>query len=212
MMMENEDQTLDYAPVTTHETTITSASQAIVKLTQHYQDATLKYTQGIQNYNLEIEQMKNRIAEALKEKKEDEEIFSKIENEVNYYARSVRESNDIFHQDIDALEALEKEYKEVMELSTHRRIVTKKKHALKKLLDKIEEHEETLLSQELERLNILEKLTPKRKHVEHLQTQLKTLELEKTHYESTKLQQVIQLPTLSATATEELIDIDTEED
>ena len=204
--MENADKNPDYVPVTTHETTITSASQAIVKLTQHYQDATLKYTQGIQNYNLQIEQMKNRISEALEENKEEEEIFSKIENEVNYHARSVRESNDVLHQDIGALEALEKEYKDVMNLSTHRRIVTKKKHALKKSLDKIEEQEETLLSQELERLNILEILTPKRAHVRELQSQFKNLELEKKHYESTKLQQVIQLPTLSTTNREELID------
>ena len=211
MMMKNADKNPDYVPVTTRETTITSASQAIVKLTQHYQDATLKYTQGIQNYNLQIEQMKNRIAEALEENKEEEEIFSKIENEVNYHARSVRESNDVLHQDIGALEALEKEYKDVMDLSTHRRIVTKKKHALKKSLDKIEEQEETLLSQELERLNILEILTPKRAHVRELQSQLKNLELEKKHYESTKLQQVIQLPTLSTTNSEELIEIDAEE-
>jgi len=212
MMMKNTDENIDYIPVTTHNTTITSASHAVVMLTQHYQDATLKYTEGIQNYNLKIEQIKHEIKEAKKEKKKDEDNFVKIENEVNYYARSLRESNDAFHQDIDVLVALEKEYKDAMDSSSHRRIVNKKKQALKKSLEKIEEQEERLLSQELERLNILEILTPKRAYVKEQQRQLKTLEIEKIHYESTKLQQVIQLPTLSATATEELIDIDAEEE
>ncbi len=209
--MEDKDENIEHAPVLTQETTISNAMQTIIKLTQHYQDSTLKYSQAIQNYNHEIEKIKAYITKAIESKSEEENIFLKCDNEVKYLSRVLEDTNAEFHKEIHALEELENEYRHSIDNSVYMRITLKKKQTLKKSLDKIEVQEEELLSQELERLNILDKLSPKRKEVEALQKELEHLELEKKHYESSKLQQVIQLPTLS-TPIEDVIDIGTEEE
>jgi len=208
-MMENTDKNIAYTPVATqNEPENTTKMQAIVEITQYYQEKTQRYSNGIQAYNLEIEKIKIRIDEAIRDKIEEEEHFSRQASEVKYHARIVGESNDTFHQTILSLDELETEYKESMQASEYMRIIKKKKQSIHQLLVIISDQEEQLLAQELERLNILEMLTPKRKELEALQNKLKTLELEKKHFESSQLQQVIQLPTLS-TAKEEVIDIDT---
>ena len=210
--MESTDKNIEYTPVTIqNESAHATTMQALVELTQYYQEGTQRYSQEIQKYNLEIEKTKDLIAQAQNDNKEDEEIFSKCAREVSYYARVIGESNDSFHQDIGSIEELQLEYKESMDASDFMKIMKKKNYALRKLLDKIAEQEEQLLNHELERLNILEKLTPKRRQIEQLQGQLKTLEREKKHFESSQLQQSIQIPTLTP-PTKEVIDIDTVED
>ena len=89
------------------------------------------------------------------------------------------ESNDSFHQDIGSIEELQLEYKESMDASDFMKIMKKKNYTLRKLLG------------------------------EQLQGQLKTLEREKKHFESSQLQQSIQIPT---PPTKEVIDIDTVEE
>lgn len=185
--------------------------QAMIELNQRYQEDTKHYAQEIQNFNLQIETLKNDIEEAIEEKKEQEEECAKVTSEIGFQSRIIAESNDAFHQAIASLDELEIEYKESMEASEYMHIVKKKKHALQKLLDNIEAQEAALLNYELERLNILELLAPKRKHVEQLQKQLKTLEQEKLHFESNQLQQVLQIP-MQTPSTVEVIDIDTVEE
>lgn len=206
-----ENKNIDYVPAISEEKTISNAMQTIIKLTQHYQDSNLKYSQAIQNYNHQIEKLKARITKAIEAKREEENTFLNYDNDVKYLSRVLEDSNAEFHKEIDALDELENEYRDSIEDSVYMRITLKKKQALKKLVDKIEVQEEELLSHELERLNILEKLTPKRREVEALQKELEDVELEKKHYESSKLQQVIQLPTLS-TPHEEVIEIDAVEE
>ena len=211
-MMESTDKNIEYTPITTqNDITNSSTMSALVELTQYYQEGAQRYAQEIQNYNLEIQKAKDLIAEAVEATKEDEEVFAKCAREVSYYARGVGDSNEVFHQNIASIEELQQEYKESMEASEYMKILKKKKSALGKLLDKIAEREEELLNHELERLNVLEKLIPKRKHIEDLKVQLKTLEREKTHFESSQLQKTMQLPKLN-TPTKEVIDIDTVEE
>lgn len=208
-MLQNEN--IANAPTLMgEETTNPETMHAIIELTQRYQETTQKYSQGIQNYNLKIEKLKTHIDELSNNKQEYEDIFVKLAHEVKYQVRILANTNDTFHHEIISLEELEMEYKESMKNSEYMKIVKKKKKVLYKLLNSIEEQEEQLFSQELERLNTLEKLTPKRKKVEELTKQLKTLELEKKYFESNQLQHI--LPSTLNLSTQEVIDIDTLEE
>lgn len=186
------------------------ALHAMVELSQQYNKKTQHYSKTIQSYNIEIEKIKILIEDAIQSKKEDEDNFLSQIGEVKYHAKLVAKSNDTFHQDIHSLEELESEYKESMDASEYMKISRKKRQSLKKLLSYIEEQEEELLNQELTRINILEKLTPKRKEIETLQRKLKTLELEKQHFEYSQIP-FMYIPTLN-NKKEDLIDIDTMEE
>ena len=62
-----------------------------------------------------------------------------------------------------------------------------------KVEEKIEELELIYLSHELERINALAILEPKRRYIDTLKENVKELELEKEHFASTKLHQLPQM-------------------
>ena len=163
------------------------------ELENNYKNNALTYAKNIQDFSLQIEQCKSQIAQVMQDKEEEEMQVIFVKNELHHYEKLLQRLNESFSIEVKSMEELQSEYKEAVEKQDYEVIYTKKKEHLKNILDDIEEEENILLQKELERLNILLYLEPKRTRLKNLESQLHTLELNKQHYEATLLQQLTQI-------------------
>jgi len=162
------------------------------ELENYYKNNALTYAKKIQDFTLEIEQLKSQIAQGLQEKEEEEMQLVFVKNELHHYEKLLQRLNESFSVEVKSMEELHADYKEAVEKEAYKALYLKKKENLKNILDDIEEQENTLLNKELERLNILALLEPKRNKIRSLEELLQTEELNKQHYESTLLHQLTQ--------------------
>jgi len=99
----------------------------------------------------------------------------------------------LFFQDsFYALIALEREYKQYLKSEEYLHLFEKKQEAIARTEEEIETLEHTLLHRELERLNLLDILIPKREKMATLRQKQRELEQHKNYLEKTALQQLHQ--------------------
>jgi len=163
------------------------------KINNSYKEGISAYTETLSNYGLEIEALKNKIYTLHKAYKVEEEQLKFIEKERDHEARFLQKLDDAFTQKVLVIHELNTQYASLMERSEYTNVLKRKKNELQLFLDEIEEVEITLLQQELERINLLIILNPKRTKILQLQEDLKRLEREREYYSLTKLQQLPQL-------------------
>lgn len=166
----------------------------ITKIENHFKQGILAYAKGIRRYTLEIEKLKAQIETEKRNINTEEEVLVVLEREVGYDEKLLQKHNETFSLKINSLQELNSEYKDMLDEAEHTRLFKRKKDELQELLDEIDELETTLLHAELEHINLLLKLEPKRNFIAELQRELRELELEKDHFESTKLHQIPLIP------------------
>lgn len=160
------------------------------EIENHFRQGILAYAEGIRRYTLEIQKLKAQIDAEKKNIEKDEEVLLVLKREVGYDEKLLQKHNETFSLKINSLQELNSEYKDMLDEAEHTKIFKRKKDELQELQDEIDELEMTLLDAELEHINLLLKLEPKRNFIAELQGELKELELEKDHFESTKLHQI----------------------
>lgn len=185
----------------------TSVPAIINEIDDYYKQGAIAYAEGVSRYNVEIEKLLNCIEKAVNDKQKEEKILLGLEQELAIDNRVLEQLQDEFIQKIHSIEELNTEYKEFVDESGYTKLLAKKRRELYKTEDKIEELEITYLSHELERINMLAILEPKRHYIDTLKENIKELELEKEHFASTKLHQLPQLGLVNKENTEEIVDI-----
>jgi len=186
---ENQHNSQTYS-VTKQTEPYVQSHEVIQEIDKHVRQGILAYAEGIGRYTLEIEKLKAKIEGEKQKIKEEEEVLLVLEREVGYDEKLLQRHNDTFMRKVNSLQELNSEYKEMIDAKEYTKLFERKKHELQELEDEINALEMTLLDTELERINLLLKLEPKRNFIAELQCGLKELELEKEHFESTKLHQI----------------------
>jgi len=187
----------------------TNIPAIINEIDNYYKQGTLAYAEGISRYKIEIEKLLNNIEKAVNEKKKEETALLAAEQELAIDSRLLERLQDDFMRKLHSIEELNTEYKDVLDEAEYTKLLTGKTKELQKVQDAIEELELTYLSHELERINCLEILEPKRREIDTLKERVKELELEKEHFASTKLHQLPQMGVAHNNENdEELVDAD----
>ena len=163
---------------------------AVRELENNYREGIIAYTEVLSRYVLEISKLKVNISTEKKLIEKDEALLLLLERGVGYDEKLLAKNNDTFSQKIHSLQELDREYKDMLENKEYQKLDTRKKHELQEILDEIEELEMTLLQRELERLNMLVKLEPKRRLIRELESELTELRLDKEYFEATKIHQI----------------------
>ncbi|CAA6808003.1 MAG: Myosin heavy chain [uncultured Sulfurovum sp.] len=163
------------------------------KVDSTYKEGLYVYTEAVANYALEIEELKSQIKLEKKLNEIEEIELSNIKRDRDHEERFLEKLNETFNQKIHSINELKTEYADLMEQNNYEKILRKKKSELQLALDELEEVEITLLQQELEHINLLKILAPKRKNIVQLEEKLKKLELQKEFYSLKNLQQLPQL-------------------
>ena len=163
---------------------------AVREIEDSYREGIIAYTEGLSRYVLEISKLKANISTEKKFIEKDEALLLLLERGVGYDEKLLEKNNDTFSQKIHSLQELDREYKDMLENKEYQKLDTRKKHELQEILDEIEELEMTLLQRELERLNMLVKLEPKRRLIRELESELTELRLDKEYFEATKIHQI----------------------
>lgn len=165
----------------------------INEIDNYYKQGAIIYTESLSRYTIEIEKLLSNIDKEVNNKQKEEEILLKIEQELEIDNRFMEQIQDEFMQKIYSIDELNNEYKGLIDEEGYKRILTQKRREVSKIKDKIDNLEITYLSHELERINYLATLEPKRKNIDTLKENLKELKLEKEHFGSTKLHQLPQM-------------------
>jgi len=168
---------------------------AISKTENYYKQGIRAYEEGIHQYVMEIEKLKNQINAQAKNNEKEEQALLVIESRIASEERLLERLNEQFSQKVKSIEELKIEYRDMIDGAEYNKLLSRKKKELFEVLDEIEELEITLLGKELERVNLLDKLEPRQRIIEELEANLRELELEKEHFESTRLHQIPQLHT-----------------
>ena len=163
----------------------------IAEVQQHFLKGSIAYTEGIHRFNIEIKKLQNSIEWIEKTNQNDEEALLALESEISYDEKVLSRLNDRFMLKIKSLEELKSEYKEIVSDDDYATMYHRKKEAVSEILDEIETFERTLYSRELQRINLLKKLAPIRQELKNYKHNLKNLLLEKGHFESTQIHQVL---------------------
>ena len=163
---------------------------AVREIENHYREGIIAYTEGLSRYVLEISKLKANISTEKKLIEKDETLLLLLERGVGYDEKLLEKNNDTFSQKIHSLQELDREYKDMLENKEYQKLDTRKIHELQEILDEIEELEMMLLQRELERLNMLIKLEPKRRLIRELKSELTELRLDKEYFEATKIHQI----------------------
>ena len=175
-----------------------------------YKQNVSLYKEGISQLNLQIEMVKNKILAKKEALLVDEQAVNALETSLTYEEHFIDKLNTKFTQKIDSLYELQNEYKSSMEKEQYEKLLTQKEHDLQELFSEIEEQELTLLNMELERINRVNLLAPELTLVKELEEELKKLELEKTYFESSQLNNQMLLAGKSEPANNDEDVVDTE--
>jgi len=186
----------------------TSIPAIINEIDSYYKQGTLAYAEGISRYKVEIEKLLNSIEKAVNDKQKEETALFAAEQELAIDTRLLERLQDDFMKKLHSIEELNTEYKDVLDEEEYKKLLTGKTKELHKVQNEIEELELTYLNHELERINCLEILEPKRREIDILKESLKELELEKEHFASTKLHQLPQMGLSNNENDDELVDTD----
>ena len=205
MMKANKDNITESIQNTL---TLTSADGTYVpaiinEIDNYYKQGAMVYAEGVSRYNVEIEKLLNRIEKEVNDKQKEETTLLALEQELAIDLRVLEQLQDEFIQKLHSIEELNTEYKALLDEEGYTKLFTQKRRELHKVQDKIEELEITCLSHELERINTLALLEPKRRYIDTLKENVKELELEKEHFASTKLHQLPQMGLSSNVVTNE---------
>ncbi len=177
-----------------------SKNNTIMTVTQanimNNQDLYLKglsvYAEKIKEYTLKIEKLKNQINYYAKQNEDLEQQLQEIENEISFDDKLLERLNNNLLVKIESRVLLKDELENIEDKS-YVRIFERIKEELLVMIDEIETLEIAVLKKELTRLNMVSKLEPKKFKIEELKGYLKEIELEKEHYEHTKIYQIPQL-------------------
>ena len=153
-----------------------------------YKQSFSRYQEKLANFTLQIEQLKNRISLKKHSLEQEEQVVTLLENNLLHEEKNFEKLNGKFTQQIEALYALQTEYKNIINEAEYEKIFFQKEGMLHILLSEIEEQELSLLNLELERINRVNLLTPEQNILKKLEEELKVLELEKIHCESAQLE------------------------
>ena len=184
------------APPTHHYSAESQLSMmSIMKTENYYKQGIIAYEEGIHRYVMEIEKLKNQINSQAKNNEKEKQALLVIESQITSEEKLLERLNEQFSQKVKSIEELKIEYRDMIDGAEYNKLLSRKKKELFEVLDEIEELEMTLLGKELERVNLLGKLEPRQRIIEEIEADLRELELEKEHFESTKLHQIPQLDT-----------------
>lgn len=163
------------------------------KIDNTYKEGMSIYTEALNQYNMESEELKSQIDAFYKAKSSDEQQLSSLEKEIDHEERFLYKLNEGFNLKIHAIDELKTQYSDLIDENEFKKIVKRKENELHLALDEIEEVEINLLQQELERINLLTQLSPKRQEIMQIKDKLKKLEREKEYFSLKKLHQLPQL-------------------
>jgi chromosome segregation ATPase len=163
------------------------------EIDSYYKQGAMLYAETMGRYNIEIEKLQNRIKRAKSNKHKEETKLLALEQELALDYRVLEQLQDEFMQKLNSIEELNAEYKELIDEAGYRKLLSHKTRELKRVENKIDELEISYLSNELEHINLLSKLEPKRRYIDTLVENIKELELEKEHFAVTKLHQLPQM-------------------
>jgi len=208
MMKDNKEYITENIQntLTLTSSTATSVPEIINEIDNYYKQGAIAYAEGISRYNVEIEKLLNCIEKAVNDKQKEEKVLVALEQELAIDNRVLEQHQDEFMQKLYSIEELNTEYKELVDEAGYAKLLVKKRRELYKIQEKIEALEIAYLSHELERINTLTILEPKRQYIDTLKENIKELELEKEHFTSTKLHQLPQLGLVNNVNTEEIVD------
>ena len=191
-------------------------NKAVKEVVSHYAKDTKVYLDSVRHYVLHISKLKSKIQTLEDELKPEEKILKSLENDIIYGQRVLSLLNENFEKHVSLFKALDEEYSDIVEKKIQEKILSKKKEEVIKLLDDIEELETNLLNDELQKINLFITLEPKQSQIKQLLVQLKEIELEKEHFETTKLPSMDYLPNMSQNISnekkEDIVDIDVVEE
>jgi len=159
------------------------------------------YAKKIKEYTLKIEKLKHKINNYAKQNEYAEQQLQEIENEIAFDDKLLERLNTDLLVKIESRVLLKDEL-ETIEDKSYLKIFERTNKELLTMIDEIETLEIVMLKKELNRLNMVSKLEPKKSKIEELEGYLKEFELEKEHYERTKIYEIPQLG-LSEIQTEE---------
>lgn len=155
-----------------------------------YRQGVTEYKESIQRYNIEIEKFKYKIDEAREVCIEKEKKLLEVENRVAFESKTYEKLQAKALEKISSIVELQDEYRVVLDEEDYKKSLQRKENELLDCLDDIESVELILLNIELENLNLLELLEPKRRDLTELTLLLKEIEMEKAHFESMGLHKV----------------------
>ncbi|MEA2047685.1 MAG: hypothetical protein U9O64_04470 [Campylobacterota bacterium] len=187
--MNNEENRVSQSK---NNTMMTVAQANEMKNTDMYLKGLSVYAQKIQEYTFKIEKLKNKIDYCIKENEDFEQQLREIENEILLDERLLERLNSHLLVKSESQLLLKEELANIEDASSIR-VFERIKKELATMLDEIETLEIALLKKELTRLNRVSKCEPKKCKIEELKGYLKELELEKEHYEHTRIYQIPQL-------------------
>ena len=160
----------------------------IQEIDNAYKKSFSRYQEKLANFTLQIEQLKNKISLSKEKLQKEEQLLALIENNLGHEEKDFEKLNSNFSQKIEALYALQHEYRDIMDEVEYEKRLLQKEGELQELLSEIEEKELVLLNLELERINRVNLLTPQQNVLKKLEEDLQVLELEKIHCESSQLE------------------------
>ena len=167
MMKANKD---DITENIQNALTLTSAEGTYVpaiinEIDNYYRQGATAYAEGVSRFNVEIEKLLNCIEKAVNDKQKEETTLLALEQELAIDHRVLEQLQDEFMQKLHSIEELNTEYKEMLDEAGYTKLLAQKRRELNKVEEKIEELELTYLSHELERINSLAILEPKRRYI-----------------------------------------------
>ena len=155
-----------------------------------YQKGVLAYTKGVHQFKQEILKQKNLLQLKKDAIREDEKKLESFLYELGYDEKNLQKKQLEFLEKIRSIHELKSEYASLLDEGEYQKILDAKSKNIYALEDEIEELEMALLQKELERINLVEKLTPLRLEIQKLEDAIAELEFDKNHFESVALHQV----------------------
>jgi len=132
------------------------------ELEAFYHASTKSYQEEIQSFNQQIGELKDEISLLKRKNALEEEELHRVELKLKEEMGVLEQLNQEFNEKIRSIEELKHEYKEVMDEKVHHLLFARKKRELLEVVDKMEELELSILNRELRRINLFEKVEPKR--------------------------------------------------
>jgi chromosome segregation ATPase len=178
----------------------------MVGIKESLNQATIEYVKDIKSLNIKIATTKDDIQKQQTKCKQIKDELANVTKDIEYSKRLLQRLNENFFKKAEIIDEFGVELESSLNSEEFRKIYKRKLKDLILLIDEIEEVEQTLLENELDRLNILSKLEPYENDLEELQKYLLKIELEKEFVESTKLHDIPKLNSNQESAT--IVDIE----
>jgi chromosome segregation ATPase len=171
-------------------------AMALGALDSRYKENIADYAKELHAYTHKIENARIELKLLNEQKAPHSNALLSLEKEVEYGLRMLEHLTEQWLQKVAVVNGLEQEMKRMDVTMGSDGVLQHRREDLKQLHDEIEDHELTLLKNELERQNLVLKIEPIDQKIRALEKKIQEYEAQKRYMESAHLHRITQVASM----------------